>query len=163
MTTQNCVSGPNISRSSAGDSPKHSRDVGTPASPFDGSEKVPGVHHVSTQYDRTYDPETPAIEEKSMAATSQVPNSVHPHGLKLAAIVVALCLATLLAALDQTIMATAAPNITDHFKSIDDIGWYAASYLLAKAVLQPSFGRIYSTFNVGPPEGSDPNKMLIAL
>ncbi|KEQ64081.1 MFS general substrate transporter [Aureobasidium melanogenum CBS 110374] len=83
-----------------------------------------------------------------MVATNQKTNPEYPHGLKLAAIVVALCLATLLAALDQTIKATAAPKITDHFKSIDDIGWYAASYLLAKAALQPSFGRIYSTFNI---------------
>ncbi|KAG9762870.1 MFS general substrate transporter, partial [Aureobasidium melanogenum] len=57
-----------------------------------------------------------------MAATAQVTNPAHPHCLKLAPIVVALCLATLLAAPDQTIMATAAPKITDHFKSIDDIG-----------------------------------------
>ncbi|KAG9559507.1 MFS general substrate transporter, partial [Aureobasidium melanogenum] len=90
---------------------------------LDDTEKFPGVPLVSVQYDNTDDSERlTSHEEKPEAATSQVTNPEHPHGLKLAAIVVALCLATLLAALDQTIMATAAPKITDQFKSIDDIG-----------------------------------------
>ncbi|KAG9849173.1 MFS general substrate transporter, partial [Aureobasidium melanogenum] len=149
MTTQDCVSNPIVSRSFAGDATIGPQDVSTQASSFDDTEKTPGVPLVSVQYDSTDNSERRAShEEKPVAAISQVTNPEHPHGLKLAAIVVALCLATLLAALDQTIMATAAPKITDHFKSIDDIGWYAASYLLAKAALQPSFVRIYSTFNI---------------
>ncbi|KAG9660199.1 MFS general substrate transporter, partial [Aureobasidium melanogenum] len=124
--SMNCVSISKISQISAADAPIRPQD-----------------------YDSTDDSERrTSHEEKPVAATSQVTNPEHPHGLRLAAIVVALCLATLLAALDQTIMATAAPKITDHFKSIDDIAWYAASYLLAKAALQPSFGRIYSTLNL---------------
>ncbi|KAH0165205.1 MFS general substrate transporter, partial [Aureobasidium melanogenum] len=131
------------------DAPIYPQDVCTQAPLLDDTEKFPGVPLVSVQYDNTDGSERlTSQEEKPEAATSQVTNPEHPHGLKLAAIVIALCLATLLAALDQTIMATAAPKITDHFKSIDDIGWYAASYLLAKAALQPSFGRIYSTFNI---------------
>ena len=27
---------------------------------------------------------------------------------------------------DNTIIATAIPKITDHFKALDDVGWYAA-------------------------------------
>ena len=51
---------------------------------------------------------------------------VYPSGLVLAAIALALCLAVFLVALDQTIIATAIPRITDRFKSVKDIGWYGA-------------------------------------
>ncbi len=51
---------------------------------------------------------------------------VYPTGLVLTAIVLALCLAVFLIALDQTIIATAIPRITDRFQSVKDIGWYGA-------------------------------------
>jgi hypothetical protein len=51
---------------------------------------------------------------------------VYPKGLQLFAIIVALSLAVLLVALDQTIIATAIPRITDHFDSVRDIGWYGS-------------------------------------
>lgn len=51
---------------------------------------------------------------------------VYPTGLVLAAIILALCLAVFLVALDQTIIATAIPRITDKFHSVKDIGWYGA-------------------------------------
>ncbi|KAG9685451.1 hypothetical protein KCU95_g12295, partial [Aureobasidium melanogenum] len=121
MAAQNCVSMPKISQNSAEDAPISPQDVSAQAS-SDDTEKTSGVPLVAVQYDGMDDPERPSHEEKFMAATNQVTSPEYPHGLKLAAIVVALCLATLLAALDQTIMATAAPKITDHFKSIDDIG-----------------------------------------
>jgi hypothetical protein len=47
----------------------------------------------------------------------------YPHGVKLWVILGALMLAVFLVALDQTIISTAIPKITDHFKSIKDIGW----------------------------------------
>jgi hypothetical protein len=56
---------------------------------------------------------------------------VYPTGLKLAAIILALCLAVLLVALDQTIIATAIPRITDRFNSVNDIGWYGSVSVLA--------------------------------
>ena len=47
----------------------------------------------------------------------------YPQGVKLATIILALCLAVFLVALDQTIISTAIPKITDAFHSVDDIGW----------------------------------------
>ena len=47
----------------------------------------------------------------------------YPHGVKLALIMAALCLAVFLVALDNTIISTAIPKITDQFNSIKDIGW----------------------------------------
>lgn len=49
---------------------------------------------------------------------------------------------------DNTIIATAIPKITTVFNSLDDVGWYGSSYLLTTTALQPSFGRIYTYFNV---------------
>jgi hypothetical protein len=49
---------------------------------------------------------------------------VYSTGIVLAAIILALCLAVFLVALDQTIIATAIPRITDEFHSVKDIGWY---------------------------------------
>ncbi|ESZ94686.1 hypothetical protein SBOR_4937 [Sclerotinia borealis F-4128] len=74
--------------------------------------------------------------------------AVYPHGLKLAVILAALCLAVFLVALDQTIIATAIPKITDQFNSIQDIGWYGSAYLLTTTALQPTFGRIYTIFSI---------------
>ena len=72
----------------------------------------------------------------------------YPHGLKLALLLGSLCLACFLVALDQTIIATAIPKITDHFKSVQDIGWYGSAYFLTATALQPTFGRIYTVFSV---------------
>ena len=47
----------------------------------------------------------------------------YPTAWKLFVIVAALCLAVFLVALDQTIVAVAVPKITDHFHSLDDVGW----------------------------------------
>jgi hypothetical protein len=56
---------------------------------------------------------------------------VYPHGIQLFLIILALSLAVLLVALDQTIIATAIPRITDHFNSVQDIGWYGSVSLPA--------------------------------
>ena len=48
----------------------------------------------------------------------------YPKSWKLFVIVAALCLAVFLVALDQTIVAVAVPKITDHFHSLNDVGWY---------------------------------------
>ena len=49
----------------------------------------------------------------------------------------ALMLGMLLAALDQTIVATALPTITGDLHGLNHIGWLGAAYLLAVAVVMP--------------------------
>ncbi|CAG8949328.1 hypothetical protein HYFRA_00004954 [Hymenoscyphus fraxineus] len=74
---------------------------------------------------------------------------VYPGGLKLALLTFGLCTANLAVALDNSILATAIPKITTVFpNSLKDVGWYGSSYLLTTTALQPSFGRIYTYFNV---------------
>ncbi|CAD0105963.1 unnamed protein product [Aureobasidium uvarum] len=69
---------------------------------------------------------------------------VYPGGFKLTLITIALCLAVFCIALDNTIIATAIPKITDHFKAIDDIAWYGSAYLLTTCSFQLFFGKLYS-------------------
>ena len=67
---------------------------------------------------------------------------------KLLLINVASCLAVLCVALDNTIIATAIPRITDQFKALDDVGWYGSAYLLTTCAFQLLFGKLYSQFSV---------------
>ncbi|KAJ7886158.1 DHA14-like major facilitator [Mycena olivaceomarginata] len=72
----------------------------------------------------------------------------YPQGLKLFLISLALCLSVFLVALDNTIIATAIPKITDQFQSLDDVGWYGSAYLLTTAAFQLLFGRFYSFLSI---------------
>lgn len=67
--------------------------------------------------------ETVATEKEAQAKLDAEEDMQYPQGLKLAVILAALCLSVFLVALDQTIISTAIPKITDHFNSIKDIGW----------------------------------------
>ncbi|RAL63107.1 hypothetical protein DID88_004191 [Monilinia fructigena] len=72
----------------------------------------------------------------------------YPTGLKLQLISLALCLSVFLMALDNSIIATAIPKITDQFHSLDDVGWYGSAYLLTTASFQLLFGKFYSYFSI---------------
>jgi hypothetical protein len=79
----------------------------------------------------------PENEKKSQeggeVVAKPIEDDIYPKGAKLVVIIIALCLAVFLVALDQTIIATAIPRITDRFNSVSDIGWYgsvSASYFI---------------------------------
>lgn len=77
------------------------------------SQKEPVVSMISKD-------SSPAATEQQVSVSNE---PQYPEGLKLVTIILALCLAVFLVALDQTIISTAIPKITDHFKSTGDIGW----------------------------------------
>ncbi|KAI0399016.1 MFS general substrate transporter [Xylaria palmicola] len=72
----------------------------------------------------------------------------YPTGVKLTLISVALCLSVFLIALDNSIIATAIPAITDAFHSLSDVGWYGSAYLLTTAALQLLFGKLYTFLSI---------------
>ncbi|KAK0712952.1 major facilitator superfamily-domain-containing protein [Lasiosphaeria miniovina] len=72
----------------------------------------------------------------------------YPSGMKFTLIFLALCLSVFLVALDNSIIATAIPKITDQFQSLPDVGWYGSAYLLTTAALQLLFGRFYTFFSI---------------
>ena len=75
-------------------------------------------------------------------------DSKYPSGTKLALLTFGLAMATFVIALDNTIIATAIPRITTDFNALNDVGWYGSSYLLTTTSLQPSFGKVYTYFDV---------------
>ncbi|KAH7132101.1 major facilitator superfamily domain-containing protein [Dendryphion nanum] len=72
----------------------------------------------------------------------------YPKAWKLAAITIALCLSVFCMALDNTIIATAIPRITDQFKTLNDVGWYGSSYLLTTCATQLIYGKFYTFYSI---------------
>ncbi|KAI5269649.1 MFS general substrate transporter [Aureobasidium subglaciale] len=90
--------------------------------------------------------------EKEPDTTSSPParddeETSYLSGLTLLSVVVALVLVIFLMMLDTSIVATAIPRITTQFHSLEDVGWYGSSYLLASCALQPLAGKIYKEFS----------------
>ncbi|KIW64999.1 hypothetical protein PV04_07291 [Phialophora macrospora] len=84
-------------------------------------------------------------KRQSTAATQeQIDSSTSTSNLQFASIVLALCLAIFLVALDNLIISTAIPSITDTFHSLDDVSWYGSSYLFTTCSFQLVFGKAYT-------------------
>lgn len=69
---------------------------------------------------RSVDLEKPDVATSSTAQDDEIE---YPGPWRLLVIILGLYLAVFLVALDQTIIGTAIPKITDQFHSIGDIGW----------------------------------------
>lgn len=67
------------------------------------------------------------------------------HG-EIMTVIVALMLAMLLAALDQTIVSTALPKIASDLHGLSKYSWVATAYLLTSAVATPLYGKISDMF-----------------
>ncbi|KAL8910440.1 MAG: hypothetical protein Q9171_004278, partial [Xanthocarpia ochracea] len=88
------------------------------------------------------------IELRQSSGENREDQGHYPAAWKLASITVALCMAIFLVALDTTIVAAATPRITDHFKRLEDVGWYGSAYLLTICAFQLAFGKCYSIFSI---------------
>ncbi|KAJ7919015.1 major facilitator superfamily transporter [Mycena leptocephala] len=98
--------------------------------------------------------ETGGLSEKGAASSVALESAPanfepeYPEGVRLVLLTVALAISVFLVALDNTIIATAIPKITDHFKSLDDVGWYGSAYLLTSASFQLLWGRLYTFLSI---------------
>ncbi|KAK3625426.1 hypothetical protein LTR56_020429 [Elasticomyces elasticus] len=72
----------------------------------------------------------------------------YPSGAKLVLILAATALSIFLVALDTTIVATAIPQITDDFHSLDDVGWYGSGFFMTTAAFQSLWGKAYKYFTI---------------
>ncbi|EWC44372.1 hypothetical protein DRE_01198 [Drechslerella stenobrocha 248] len=117
---------------------------------IDADEKI-GDRGSTTSHSNQLQPvdEVP-VDEKNELEKTQTMESMHeyPKAWKLAVISIALCLSVFCMALDNTIIATAIPKITDHFNSLNDVGWYGSAYLLTTCSFQLLFGKIYTFYSV---------------
>ncbi|KAJ8122633.1 hypothetical protein ONZ43_g1217 [Nemania bipapillata] len=71
-----------------------------------------------------------------------------PDGRRLFLIMVGLCLAVFLTGMDQTILATATPVISNEFHSLGDIAWWSNAYLLTLSSFQLFYGKLYTLFPI---------------
>ncbi|KAK4948600.1 hypothetical protein LTR10_012604 [Elasticomyces elasticus] len=85
------------------------------------------------------------VQEK---AAHGMTDDQYPHGLELVLLAGASLVAVFMIALDQTIVGTAIPKITDEFHSLSDVSWYAAAYFMTFGAAQTSAGKIYKYYNL---------------
>jgi EmrB/QacA subfamily drug resistance transporter len=72
-----------------------------------------------------------------------------PHSRKLL-VMVGVMMALFLAALDQTIVATALPRIVQEFHGLEHLSWVIAAYLLASTVVVPIYGKLSDIYGRKP-------------
>ncbi|KAL7783306.1 putative MFS transporter [Trichoderma afarasin] len=68
-------------------------------------------------------------------------------GVRLILIMCSIFLATLVAAIDLGIVATAIPGITSDFHKLDDIGWYGGTIFITVGITSPLNGKLYKYFS----------------
>ncbi|KAF2796245.1 MFS general substrate transporter [Melanomma pulvis-pyrius CBS 109.77] len=110
-----------------------------------GTKEIAGGHEQEVAPEDT---NQASEAENNDAAAEPEDESKYLSGFKLGILTLGLCLTIFVIALDNTIIATAIPKITTVFNSLEDVGWYGSSYLLTTTSLQPSFGKIYTYFDV---------------
>ncbi|KAL2814081.1 MFS toxin efflux pump [Aspergillus cavernicola] len=100
------------------------------------------------ELDHPNSPEKAATEKNGADAIAAAPDPTPEQALwKLICLTIALLLAMFCVSLDGTILATAIPEITNQFDSLDDVGWYGSSYLFTTCAVQLIFGKFYTFFN----------------
>ncbi|KAJ5533855.1 Major facilitator superfamily domain general substrate transporter [Penicillium freii] len=73
----------------------------------------------------------------------------YPHGARLAAVVISLMLGMFLVALDNTILGTAIPKITDEFHDLNKVSWYGSAYLMTYGcTFQSTWGKFFKYFPI---------------
>lgn len=134
------------------------KDVGPRPSEESVDDAGAQSNHAAAEGGKSVTPETvgrDSEKETEGAAAAQDDDeeeledeSKYLTGAKLIILSLGLCLTTFVIALDNTIIATAIPKITTVFNSLEDVAWYGSSYLLTTCSLQPSFGKVYTYFDV---------------
>jgi MFS family permease len=82
------------------------------------------------------------------ATSSAETNPTYPETPRLILILTSCALSVFLVALDNTIISTAIPRITDEFHSLDDIAWYGSGFFVTMAAFQSMWGKQYKFFSV---------------
>ncbi|KAL9089031.1 MAG: hypothetical protein Q9159_002749 [Coniocarpon cinnabarinum] len=94
-------------------------------------------------------PKAQSIDEKAQAVLDndhQDDASPKPTIASALATWAAVSTLVMLVWLDEGIVATAIPSISNQFNALSDVGWYGSSYLFALCSFQLPFGKIYKDF-----------------
>ncbi|KAF7616252.1 putative efflux pump antibiotic resistance protein [Aspergillus flavus] len=87
-------------------------------------------------------PENPPDLVSATKGTEDPSRSSRPQLL----ITIGLCLSIFCVSLDQTVLATAIPRITDEFQSLKNVGWYGSSFLFVFTATQMMWGKLYQGY-----------------
>lgn len=93
---------------------------------------------------------TDEITDTNSAQVSNAQDDEHqyPSKLNLFFIILSLNLALFLVGLDNTIISSAIPKITDEFHALGDVGWYASAYMLTTCSFQLMWGKLFTFYTV---------------
>ncbi|KAI9656215.1 MAG: hypothetical protein M1821_004878 [Bathelium mastoideum] len=83
-------------------------------------------------------------------ARDEEASAQRPSGPQLGFIVTSVAMAVFLTGIDQTIVATAIPKITDEFHGLAQVSWYGAAYFLTLGSFRPFWGKICKYFPLKP-------------
>ncbi|KAK2599030.1 hypothetical protein QQS21_005496 [Conoideocrella luteorostrata] len=126
-----------------------SRSTNQAAQTADLSEKQPSsanIHDQEEQLSTAKEGTDSSVRDDN--AEKKEDDYEYPAAWRLTLISIALCLSVFCMALDNTIIATAIPRITDQFKALQDVGWYGSAYLLTTCAVQLIFGKLYTFYSV---------------
>ena len=103
---------------------------------------------VSERSDQNGDPEKTAQgrNDTAPAATGDPDVLVKLERKQLIIMCFAMALAIFLISIDETVIVTAIPKITDEFDTIADVGWYGSAYLLTMCCFQLHYGKFYKDY-----------------
>ncbi|KAJ2384258.1 hypothetical protein GGI23_006970, partial [Coemansia sp. RSA 2559] len=115
------------------------------ASPDEKSniESSKSVNSVSDEKEAAKETASKELESgENNAAKDQKDGDFVFKGKAMVGIMIALALSMFLAALDNTIVSTMLPKITEKFDSLAKMTWIISSYVVASTALQPMYGKL---------------------
>ena len=95
-----------------------------------------------------HDEKKVSLDSSPSTSSPTSPPPSYPEGAKFYLLFGSILTSIILVALDQTIVSTAVPEVTNQFKTFSDVGWYGSAYLLTSTCFQPLFGRLYARFPI---------------
>lgn len=108
---------------------------------FEAQDDEKAIEEPSTSEAPTITVSDADTEAASAAIPPQAPEDERTK-LQTTIIMLSLCASTFLAALDNTIVTTALPTISEYFHSESGYTWIGSAYLLASAASIPSWGKL---------------------
>jgi len=88
----------------------------------------------------------PAADSAAAAAAAPQPWGLTLSRKRIAAVIVAVMMAMLLSAVDQTVVGTAMPHIIAELNGLQHYAWVATAYLLASTASMPIWGKLSDAF-----------------
>ncbi|KAK3381230.1 putative efflux pump antibiotic resistance protein [Podospora didyma] len=100
--------------------------------------KQPSIVKIKSENDEPADDDRKAPTE----------SSEYPKGIALLSVVAAVIITVFLTSLDQTIVGTAIPKITDEFHGLEQVSWYGSAYFMCLGGFQPAWGKAFKYFPI---------------